>query len=73
LSPLIRTRRRGRRRSGRRPRTEHAGLSRAGASALLRETLPGAAGSHVFDAGPACLEPEEPEFLAFVAKKAFEP
>ncbi len=31
-------------------RTEHAGLSRAGATALLRETFPGAATSPVFDA-----------------------
>jgi RHS repeat-associated protein len=34
----------------RRSRTEYAGLSRAGASALLRETFPGAATSPVFDA-----------------------
>ena len=34
----------------RRSRTEHAGLSRSEASALLRETFPGAATSPVFDA-----------------------
>jgi len=40
----------------RRSRTEHAGLSRAAATALLRETFPGAAASPVFDASSAGLD-----------------
>jgi hypothetical protein len=50
---VARRSRRGRRLVGgraRRSRTEHAGLSRASASALLRKTFPGAVTSPVFDA-----------------------